>query len=170
MGYKTLIMNNTDEQADLLVKMTLTAWDGQNKQLIKLLDTLTDEQLHREIAPGKNTGTYLLGHLVAVSDGMLPLLGFGDRLFPELDEVFLKNPDKSGLPQPPVAMLKDNLHVVNSALAGHFNQASVADWLGRHTAVSAEDFANAPHRNKLNVVISRTNHLANHIGQLLLLK
>jgi hypothetical protein len=36
--------------------------------------------------------------------------------------------------------------------------------------VSPEDFAKEPHRNRLNVLISRTNHMANHIGQLLLLK
>ena len=69
--------------------MTLTAWDAQNNYLSKLLGALSDEQLSREIAPGKNTGTYLLGHLVAVSDAMLPLLGFGDRLFPALENVFI---------------------------------------------------------------------------------
>jgi hypothetical protein len=43
-------------------------------------------------------------------------------------------------------------------------------WLEKHTSVSDEDFAKEPHRNKLSVLISRTNHLANHIGQLLFLK
>ena len=56
---------------ELPVKMTLTAWNAQNASFNKLLSELNDEQLNTEIAPGKNTGTYLLGHLVAVSDGML---------------------------------------------------------------------------------------------------
>jgi len=43
---------------------------------------------------------------------------------------------------------------------------SVADWLGRHTAVSAEDFANEPLRNKLNVLMGRTIHESYHLGQL----
>src|SRR6188768_1231716 len=96
-------------QSNLLVKMILMGWDAQNSYLNKLISSLTDEQLAKEIAPGKNTGVYLLGHLIAVSDGMLPLLGFGDRLFPEMEEVYLKSPDKSGLSFPPVAELKQRL-------------------------------------------------------------
>ena len=74
--------------------MTLTAWDAQNNQLNKLIDELTNEQWQKEIAPGKNRGIYLLGHLIAVSDAMLPILDFGKNLFPELHPVFIKNPDK----------------------------------------------------------------------------
>lgn len=163
-------METATTQLNLLVKMTLTAWDTQNGYLNKLINSLSDEQLSKEIAPGRNTGTYLLGHLISVSDAMLPILGFGDRLFPELDNVFIKNPDKSGLAMPTVADLKENLKAVNGKLESHFQVASVDEWLVPHTAVSAEDFAKEPHRNKLNVVINRTNHMANHIGQMLLLK
>lgn len=163
-------METTTTQSNLLVKMTLTAWDAQNGYLNKLIGSLSDEQLAKEIAPDRNTGIYLLGHLIAVSDAMLPLLGFGERLYPALEEVFIKQPDKSGLPMPGVAELKENLAAVNTKLAAHFQSATVDEWLSRHTSVSPEDFAKEPHRNKLNVVISRTNHMANHIGQMLLLK
>lgn len=157
-------------QLDLVVKMTLTAWDAQNNYLHKLISQLTDEQLKTEISPGRNTGVYLLGHLIAVSDAMLPLLGFSELLFPALRDVFILNPDKSGLTMPSIAELKDQLQTVNAKLAEHFKETSVDEWLDRHTAVSPEDFAREPHRNKLNVVISRTSHMANHIGQMLLLK
>lgn len=163
-------MDTNTPQLNLLVKMTLTAWDAQNNYLIKLIDSLTDEQLLKEIAPGRNTGIYLLGHLIAVSDAMIPLLGFGERLFPALDELFIKNPDKSGLVMPGVLELKENLAAVNAKLQAAFQKATVDEWLSKHAAVSAEDFAIEPHRNKLNVIISRTNHMANHIGQMLLLK
>lgn len=163
-------METTTAQLNLLVKMTITAWDAQNAYLNKLLSSLSDEQLAKEIAPGRNTGIYLLGHLIAVSDAMLPLLGFGERLYPALEEVFIKQPDKSGLSMPEVTELKDNLATVNTKLTAHFQSAGVDEWFSRHTSVSPEDFAKEPHRNKLNVVISRTNHMANHIGQMLLLK
>ncbi|MBK8086532.1 MAG: DinB family protein [Chitinophagaceae bacterium] len=163
-------MSITTAQQDLIIKMTITAWDAQNKYLSKLLESLTDEQLQKEIAPGRNTGIYLLGHLIAVSDAMLPLLGFGERLFPALENVFVKNPDKSGLEMPSVSELKGNLDAVNAKLSSAFQSCTADEWLSRHTAVSAEDFVNELHRNKLNVVISRTNHMANHIGQMLLLK
>ena len=162
-------METTTTQPGLLVKMTLMAWDTQNSYLNKLVHSLTDEQLAKEIAPGKNSGTYLLGHLIAVSDGILPLLGFGDRLFPEMEEVFLKNPDKSGLVFPSAAELKQRLDAVNAKLNSHFHSTDVNGWLSRHTVVSPEDFAKEPHRNKLNVVITRTGHMAYHIGQMRLL-
>ncbi len=163
-------MSITTTQEALIIKMTITSWDAQNKYLSKLLESLTDEQLQKEIAPGRNTGIYLLGHLIAVSDAMLPLLGFDERLFPALENVFIITPDKSGLEMPLVSELKENLEAVNAKLASAFQSCTADEWLSRHTAVSAEDFAKEPHRNKLNVVISRTNHMANHIGQLLLLK
>ena len=162
-------METIATQLNLLVKMTLMAWDAQNTHLHKLINSLTDEQLAKETAPGKNTGVYLLGHLIAVSDGLLPLLGFGNRLFPEMEEVFLKNPDKSGLARPSVTELKQRLETVNKKLDSHFQSADINEWLSRHTAVSAEDFAREPHRNKLNTIITRTGHMAYHIGQMRLL-
>ena len=162
-------METTETQSNLLVKMTLMAWDAQNNHLRKLISSLTDEQLVKEIAPGKNTGVYLLGHLIAVSDGILPLLGFSDRLFPEMEEMFLKNPDKSGLSFPSAIELKQRLETVNAKLNGHFQSTDVNGWLSRHTVVSPEDFVKEPHRNKLNVVITRTGHMAYHIGQMRLL-
>ena len=156
-------------QSNLLVKMILMAWDAQNNYLNKLISSLTDEQLAKEIAPGKNTGVYLLGHLIAVSDGMLPLLGFGDRLFPEMEEVFIKNADKSGQGFPSVPELKQRFEAVNTKLNSHFKSSDVDRWLSRHTVVSSEDFVKEPHRNKLNVVITRTGHMAYHIGQMRLI-
>jgi len=163
-------METTANQLNLLVKMIVMGWDAQNNSLNKLISSLTDEQLSKEIAPGRNTGIYLLGHLIAVSDGMLPLLGFGDRLFPGMEEQFIKNPDKSGLAFPPVAVLKQRLEGVNAKLNSHFQSTNINEWLSRHMSVSPEDFVKEPHRNKLNVVINRTSHMANHIGQMLLLQ
>lgn len=155
---------------ELLIKMIITAWDGQNNSLNKFLVSLTDEQLSKEIAPGKNTGIYLLGHLIAVSDGMLPLLGFGERLFPQLENVFIRNPDRSGMEKPSVAELKGYLEAVNAKLTEHIRATAAAEWFKRHTAVSEEDFVKEPHRNKLNIIISRTSHMSYHLGQLVLLK
>ena len=163
-------MNNAEAQVNLLVKMTLSAWDSQNNYLKKHIHSLTDAQLAAEVAPGRNTGIYLVGHLIAVSDALFPLLGFGDKLYPEMEEIFIESPDKSGHDFPSVAELKLRLDAVNQRLAAFFSAQTNEDWLSRHMAVSPEDFSTQPHRNKLNVIISRTNHLATHLGQLLLIK
>src|SRR5918993_4799107 len=56
---------------------------------------LGDDQLCIAIAPGKNRLVYLFGHLIAVHDAMLPLLGIGTRLHPELDAPFLAGSDQT---------------------------------------------------------------------------
>ena len=158
------------EPLQMPVQVALGAWEIQNSRLLKLIDSLPEERLHDEIAPGKNTGVYILGHLIAVHDNMLPVLGLGDRLYPHLDEIFLQNPEKSGLPKPSLTELKANLAAVNERLSAGFATLSPAQWLDRHTAVSQEDFEKEPHRNKLNLLLNRTGHLAYHLGQLILLK
>jgi short-subunit dehydrogenase len=40
-----------------------------------------------------------------------------------------------------------------------------SDWAQKHTHVSAEDFAANPHRNRLSILLSRTSHVAYHLGQ-----
>lgn len=163
-------METTSTNKELFIKMVLSAWDKENSNLEQLINSLTDEQLMKEIAPGKNTGVYLLGHLIAISDAMQPLLGFSEKLYPHLEVVFVKNPDKSGMGKPSIAELKAMLAAVNNNLSAHIQSTSTDEWFTRHNAVSTEDFAKEPHRNKLNVIINRTCHMANHIGQMLLLK
>jgi hypothetical protein len=150
--------------------MALDAWNIQIDRTSKLISSLTDEQLHREVSPGRNTGVYLVGHLAAVHDALFPLMRFGERLYPHLDEVFVNNRDKSGLPKPPVSALRKCWTDVNEKLAHHFSRLTFSEWMERHTAVSEEDFKKEPHRNRLNVVLNRTSHLANHLGQMTFLK
>jgi hypothetical protein len=163
-------MLNMQTQSDFIVKLVLDAWTGQISRVDKLLSELNDEQLQRAIAPGRNSGVYLIGHLAAIHDAMLPLLELGPKLHPELEDIFIKNPDKSGLQKPSFTLVRQYWKEINAALDLHFQKMSTADWLKKHTIVSDEDFAKQPHRNKLNVLLSRTNHVSNHYGQLLLLK
>lgn len=157
-------------QQELIIKMALDAWNVHISRTDKLFNELTDEQLANEVAPDRNTGVYLLGHLAAVHDGLFPLLGLGEKLYPQLEDIFIKNPDKSGMEKPATKDLRNYWVEVNKKLSQHFNQLTAEEWFQKHTTVSAEDFAKEPHRNKLNVLINRTNHLANHLGQLVFLK
>ncbi len=158
---------NTTQTA---VKMVLDRWYASIKNCNSIFELLTDEQLEKEIAPNKNRGIYLLGHLVAVHDDMIRLLDLGDKLYPELFEPFIKAADKTVAEIPTAATLRGFWNKQNEVLAEKFNSLSVEDWFQKHTAVSAEDFANEPHRNKLNIIITRTSHLQYHTGQIVLLK
>lgn len=152
-----------------LINLSLKQWDRQNKLLLKVLGGLSDEQLSQQVAPGKNSGRYLIGHLTAVHDYLFPILDLGKQMYPEIEPLYIRTPDNPTAEQPSVAELREMYTAVMEKLADSFGKVSESDWLSRHMYVSAEDFAKEPHRNKLNVLMSRTNHLAYHIGQLILL-
>ncbi|MEO8765250.1 MAG: DinB family protein [Ginsengibacter sp.] len=157
-------------QQELIIKMALDAWNSYIGRTNKLFNNLSDEQLNEEVATGRNSGIYLLGHLVAVHDALLPLFGIGEKLYPQLDNIFLKNPDKSGIEKPSVKELRNLWNEVNNKLSAHFARFTPADWFQKHTLVSQEDFEKEPQRNKLNVLLNRTNHLSYHLGQLAFLE
>jgi hypothetical protein len=154
---------------ELFVKMVTDNWQGKVRAVNHLLGQLSDEQLVAEIAPGMNRGIYLLGHLIAVSDLMLPLLRFEESLFPELQSVYVDSPDRSITATPSVAELRVKWSEINERLNYHFNKLSAEDWFTRHDIVSEKEFIEQPHRNRLNALMGRTLHLGYHQGQLALL-
>ena len=154
------------EQQQVFVQMAFKSWNIHVNNASKFLDALPDESFLREIAPGKNRVIYLVGHLIAVNDTMISLFGLGERLYAHLDEAFVSNPDRSGLPMPEISTLKADWTRSNEVLTNYFNQMPVADWFNKHSAMTDEDLVKEPGRNKLSVLINRTNHLAYHLGQL----
>ncbi|MEP7118971.1 MAG: DinB family protein [Acidobacteriota bacterium] len=156
----------TPEQS--LAATALQSWTMNITRAEKVFSGLTDEQLQQPIAPGKNRLVYLWGHLIAVHDGMLPLLAIGPRLHPELDAPFLKEADSAATAMPSAGMLKKQWAEVNAALQTGFDRFTPAEWTERHTSVSEADFAANPLRNRLAVLLSRTGHVAYHLGQCVL--
>jgi hypothetical protein len=161
--------NSAVNEKELFIKMVISYWQVVNNRTNDLFNKLNDEELSAETAPSRNSGVYLLGHLAAVHDAMFPILGFGEQQYPDLYEVFVKNPEKSGLEKPSVAFLRECWNKVTAELQQHIDATQPDEWFARHNSVSAEDFAKEPHRNKLNLVINRTNHLSTHLGQLIYL-
>ena len=158
----------TLNKEELLTVTALNSWKLVIDRFDQGLTNLSEEQLQKQIAPGKNRLFYLLGHLTAVHDRMLPLLGIGQRLHPELDEAYITNPDRA-LPDPVSASdLKKAWTEVNTRLTAAFEGFTATEWLQKHGSVSEEDFAKDPSRNRLAVVIGRTNHVSFHSGQAVL--
>lgn len=155
---------------EIILKMVFDRWNASIKNCDSLLPMLSDERLQQEVSPGKNRGIYLLGHLIAVHDDMIVLLDLGERLYPELQEPFLKAADKTVLQLPTVATLRGYWANQCAVLQQKIDGLTTEQWFEKHSAVSADDFASEPHRNKLNIIITRTSHLQYHLGQLQLLK
>jgi hypothetical protein len=152
----------------LSVQVAINSWRLVVERANKIFSTLTEEELFKEVAPGRNRLIYLWGHLTALHDAMSPILGLGERLHPELDAIFVSTPDKTGAQLPPVGELRKYWDEVNGKLLSQFASLSADEWLQRHNAMSEEDYAKDPTRNRLAVLLSRTNHMSYHLGQVTL--
>ena len=148
-----------------LIDSALRNWRSNVDRVGKLFGNLSQEQLLQEVAPGKNRLIYLWGHLTAANDALIPLLGFGPRNHPELDLMFVSNPDRTV----PTILLGEDLKIIweetSQILWTGFSKLSAADWLQKHSAVSEEDFLREPHRNRFTVLLGRTAQIAYHLGQ-----
>lgn len=156
---------NDQSTADLFARTAVASWKINLERLDKMFAAFSDDDLQREIAPGKNRLYYLLGHLAAVHDRMLPLLGLGTRRYEHLDQDFLINPDKTGPDTVSAAELRQAWTDANATLTAAIEALPAGNWLLRHDAVTAEDFAKEPLRNRLAVLLSRTAHVQFHTGQ-----
>ena len=150
------------------VALGLKVWKAQIERADKLFGSVSSEEVLREIAPGRNRLLYLWGHLTAIHDAMLPLLGLRERIYPEFDVAFVSNPDKSQAAIPSHEQVRLAWNAVNTELWKGFEKMSWSDWVQRHSAVSVEDFAKDASRNRFSVLLSRTNHLSYHLGQAVL--
>ena len=148
-----------------LIDSALRNWRSNVDRAGKLFENLSQEQLLQEVAPGKNRLIYLWGHLTAFNDALIPLLGFGSRIRPELALMFVSNPDRTVTTIFSGGELKIIWQETSQILWTGFSKLSVADWLLKHGAVSEEDFLREPHRNRFTVLLGRTTHIAYHLGQ-----
>jgi hypothetical protein len=156
--------------AKISVDMALKSWKIQVTRTGKFFDSQSDEDLLKEIAPGKNRLIYLLGHLIAVNDSMISIFGLGQRQYEQLDEAFVKNRDKAGFVMPDAATLRTYWKKSNETLSDYFTGMSPAAWMSRHNSMTDEDYIKEPSRNKLSVLLNRTNHIAYHLGQMILVQ
>lgn len=153
----------TPEQS--MAATAVQSWTMNVERADKLFAALGESQLLLEVAPGRNRLVYLWGHLIAVHDAMAPLMGVGERLHPELDAMFLTEADKKVAVLPSAVELKRYWDEVHGRLLEAFRRLTPSDWAQKHTAMSDEDFEVNPLRNRLAVLLSRTNHLSYHLGQ-----
>jgi hypothetical protein len=164
-------MTPSDARAsELFARTAINSWQISLARLDAILDTLSDEDLQRQVAPGRNRAFYLLGHLAAVHDRMFPLLGLGPRRYESLDQDFITNPDRLSTDRVSAAELRRAWKDVNAALTQAMEALPAQAWLDKHDAVSAEDFAKEPLRNRLAVLLSRTAHVQFHTGQVRLVE
>jgi uncharacterized damage-inducible protein DinB len=132
----------------------------------KVLDTLSDEKFMQPITPGGNSPSWLLGHLADTDDKLFDLFDIRERMAPELSTIYHHEKGTNQTGHLSKFELIKKWQMITAELDKAFKGWSEKDWLSKHTAVSEEDFQKEPHRNKLNVMLSRVSHKASHLGQL----
>jgi uncharacterized damage-inducible protein DinB len=142
----------------------------QQQENIKNIGNNSAENFDKQIVPNGNSPSWLFGHLADTDDMLLELFGIQSRLYPELKTIYHHdrgaNQSNHLTKEELTSKWKNIIETLNKA----FKNMNEQDWLGRHTAVSEEDFNKEPQRNKLNVLLSRVTHKASHLGQIALLK
>jgi hypothetical protein len=151
---------------EIFAGTTIASWKQAVDRLNQLTGALDENAMQQEVSPGRNRVYYIIGHLAAAHDRLLPLLGLGERLHPELDYPFFSKPDKSVPDVLTGADLRTIFTEINVKLTAAIEASPTPDWLKRHTAVSEADFAKQPFRNRLAVLQSRTSHAMFHAGQI----
>jgi uncharacterized damage-inducible protein DinB len=149
-------------------EICLLQWDTYNRRMQKTIDSLSAENFNKPIVPGGNSPSWLFGHLADTDDMLLELFGIRQRLFPELAKIYHHERGTNQTGHLSKEELITKWKAITAELDRAFKAMSEDDWLGRHVAVTEEDFKKEPHRNKLNVLLSRVTHKASHLGQVAL--
>lgn len=156
-------------QLNISIQVAIAQWELQLSRTTNFLNQLSDEALEQQIAPGKNSGKYIVGHLIAIHDALPKLLRVGEPAHAELFATYVSQPDGTTGDAKTIQELRNLWVETHDRVTLLIKNMPEADWLEPHNAITDEDFAVNPLRNRLSVLLNRTNHFAYHLGQLRLL-
>jgi len=148
------------------IEICLIQWDTYNRRMQKMLDALTADHFNKAIVPGGNSPSWLMGHLADTDDALLELFGIRKRMFPQLANIYHHERGTNQTGHLSKEELNTQWKAIVAELDNTFKSMTESDWHSRHMAVTEEDFKKEPHRNKLNVMLSRVSHKASHLGQI----
>ena len=150
--------------------MALHSWNTQITRAEKVFSSYTEAEFYKPVAPGKNRIIYLYGHLATIHDALKETLGLAKCNRPELVTIFLHNADNPAAEFPSYVDLKRYWNEVHDELRELFINLPAEEWFKRHNSMTDSDFEKDPSRNRLSVLLNRANHIAYHLGQVVLVK
>ncbi len=129
------------------------------------INPLTDEELKMEIAPGKNHGVWLLGHLIASDDDFSVFMQKGDLLYPEYYEMFGQGSKLQPVENyPPIPLLREQWKKVvekNKKIYAELQDEELEEPHGRMKDPEKDFF-----KTKQRIIIFWQLHQMYHAGQL----
>jgi hypothetical protein len=142
------------EQARRFTRIALKTWKATVGRFDDIVAASSDEELDRVEMPGTSRLSYLIGHLTALHDRLLPLLGLGDRQHAELDAEFSDERDAHRAIVVPASRLRAAWNDVNAALLAGMEGLTPEEWLERPSPLTDT--------NRLGVLLNWTNHVSLH--------
>jgi hypothetical protein len=146
------------EQARLFTRIALKTWKATVGRFDDIVAASSDEDLDRVVMPGRSRLSYLIGHMTALHDRLLPLLGLGDRQHAELDAEFSDERDAHRTIAMSASGLREAWNDVNAALLAGMERLTPEEWLERPSTVADT--------NRLGVLLNWTNHVSLHSEQI----
>src|SRR5258706_11305241 len=83
------------EQTTQIIKQIIKSWKAQNKVITEFFTKYEDSFYFNEVAPERNRAIYIFGHLIGMNDMLFQMLELGEKLFPQLESLFVSGADKS---------------------------------------------------------------------------
>ena len=146
------------EQARLFSRIALRTWKATVGRFDDIVSALSDEELEREVAPGKSRLFYLVGHLTALHDRLLPALGLGERRYADLDAEFGDERDDHHASALSPRRLRQLWNEVNAALVAGMERLTPEQWLEAPASVAAP--------SRLSALLAWTAHVSLHATQM----
>lgn len=144
-------------------------WSSMISWASGYLNALNDEELMLPVAPGRNHGIWILGHLIESEDELSKYLGKGDMLYPEMEEQFgMKSKLLAPFDYPSAQELRERWKAVVAKNDRMFSSVVDEEWDDPHALVVGdpkEDF----YGTKGRCIHLWILHQMYHTGQLAIL-
>ncbi|HEY4304914.1 MAG TPA: DinB family protein [Gemmatimonadaceae bacterium] len=146
------------DQARLFTRIALNTWKATVGRFDDIVVGCSDEELEREVTAGRSRLFYLIGHITALHDRLLPVLGLGERKHAELDAEFGDERDAHRSSALAPGRLRQLWSEVNAALLFGMEKLTPEQWL--------EKASSAAEQSRLSVLLAWTDHVSLHSTQL----
>lgn len=145
------------DQARIFTRIAVNTWKATVGRFDDIVAACSDEELEREVTSGKSRLFYLIGHLTALHDRLLPMLGLGERRHAELDAEFSDERDAHRASGFSPRRVRQAWNDVNAALLAGMERLTPEQWLEKPAAVDRA--------NRLSVLLDWTDHVSLHSTQ-----
>ncbi|MDQ3021462.1 MAG: DinB family protein [Bacteroidota bacterium] len=133
------------------------------------VNSLSDEDFKIELSPGKNTGVWILGHIIVSDDDLSTFLGKGELLFPWYVKLFGQGTKVQQVENyPDVATLKKCWKQVSERNKIIYSELTDKELNEPHAMI--EDFEKDYFKTKERVIMAWQLHQVYHTGQLAIIE